>query len=135
MQNWILKHVNKSVFRFLEPFRARLASKFATSAHMTPIFFLTIIPYVKKMQNVTLIWNCWKSLEKVAEKIQGSLLLPTVLNYKKQQHHIEANKFFGRNFFTRFEIRVKFCIFLYRSWYLERKFVWGHINSFCKLRS
>jgi hypothetical protein len=56
------------------------------------------------MQNLTLIW-----------KIQGLLLLPTLLKYEKQQHHFDVNKFFGRkyfgNFSTGFEIIVKFCVF------------------------
>ncbi len=49
-------YLQKSFFRFLEPFHARLASKFAKSAHMTNIIVFTIFQDgYQKTQNLTLI--------------------------------------------------------------------------------
>jgi hypothetical protein len=55
LHNYILRHAcKKNVFRFSEPFFARLASKFEKSTNMTKFFFYNHKRY-QKTQSFTLI--------------------------------------------------------------------------------
>jgi|LakMenE01Jun11ns_1017448.scaffolds.fasta_scaffold9305158_1 hypothetical protein len=65
LHNYILRHAcKKNVFRFSEPFFARLASKFEKSTNMTiKTFFL-----IKKSRKNAKFHADFKSIEKVLKK-------------------------------------------------------------------
>ncbi len=92
----------------------------------------------QQMQNFTLIR--WKSFKKFTRKVISKISLTNTSKRRKSAyfHHVFANNIFGtflKNFFYRFEIGVKFCVFLYFFDFFKPNFFKGHINTFFKLWS
>jgi hypothetical protein len=69
------------------------------------------------MQNFTLILNPLKNFKKkFPKKVISKISLTNTSKRRKSAyfHHVFANNIFGtflKNFFNRFEIGVKFCVF------------------------
>ena len=79
--------ITKPIFSFFEPFRPRLASKFAKSANVTPKSLFTIIPFgYENTQNLMLISNPLKSWgESYWKKVIGlKTFARSIKKFKKQ---------------------------------------------------
>ncbi len=134
---WLQETFSKAVFRFFEPFRARLATKFAKSAHVTQKKFSHNNMGIKKSRIWRWLRFSWENSEK--SYWEKDVELGTFVHSTKT--HFNANNFFVETFLQLFKWNrnqpSNYAFFNTLNDFLWEKLFLSQISTFsnlCKMR-